>query len=111
MKPVSINFLRTFGWEAALGCFLTFGSGTTVRSTLLVSSVRSGAHARPAAYNGAQVKLTRRNAPDALMTATRRWLTLTLSIGAACSALAAPAGAQFASGHSAFDQRLGPKPV
>jgi hypothetical protein len=45
------------------------------------------------------------------MTATRRWLTLTLSIGAACSALAAQASAQFASGHSAFDQRLGPKPV
>src|SRR5271156_1839416 len=45
------------------------------------------------------------------MTATRRWLTLTLSIGAACSALAAQASAQFASGHSAFDQRLRPKPV
>ena len=43
------------------------------------------------------------------MTTTSRWLAVSLLLLAV--ALAAPAGAQFAGGHSAFDQRSGPEPV
>ena len=52
-------------------------------------------------------KITRR----ASMTTTSRWLVVALLILAAGMALAAPAGAQFAGGHSAFDQRSGPEPA
>ena len=47
----------------------------------------------------------------ALMTTASRRLAWALSIVAASLALAAPAGAQFAGGRSAFDQRPGPEPV
>jgi hypothetical protein len=45
------------------------------------------------------------------MTRTNRRLALTLSILAAGTALAVPAGAQFAGGRTAFDQRQRPEPV
>ena len=45
------------------------------------------------------------------MTTTSRRLAVALLILAAGTALAAPAGAQFAGGRSAFDQRSGPEPV
>jgi len=45
------------------------------------------------------------------MTSISRWLAFTLSIAASGLALDAPAGAQFASGRSAFDQRPGPETV
>jgi uncharacterized protein len=45
------------------------------------------------------------------MTALRRRLAFTLSIVASGFALAAPAGAQFTGGRSAFDQRSGPESV
>jgi uncharacterized protein len=53
------------------------------------------------------VKLTGR----ASMTTSSRRLATVLLVLAAGTALAAPAGAQFAGGHSAFNQRSGPEPV
>ena len=63
----------------------------------------------PAIYDSAQMSLTTAKLTRRAMTTTSRWLVVALLLLAV--ALAAPAGAQFAGGHSAFDQRSGPEPV
>jgi hypothetical protein len=63
----------------------------------------------PPLYDSAQMNLTTAKLTRRAMTTTSRWLAVALLLLAV--ALAAPAGAQFAGGHSAFDQRSGPEPA
>ena len=83
---------------------------TILRLTLLTSIVRDLASGRHPPYRTGEVNLATL-AGRALMTTTSRRLAWALSIVVAGMALAAPAGAQFAGGRSAFDQRPAPEPV